>query len=91
MDKYKIKQEYIINNESRGVKGLSQIDQSPIKRKPATKGFGTKLFDTSQAQKSKPSLVDSVENFYNDFETITNSMVNLKVLYKNTRTTSTFD
>ena len=55
------------------------------------KGFGTKLFDTSQARKSKPSLVDSVENFFNDFETITNSMVNSKVLYEDTRTISRFD
>ena len=57
----------------------------------STTGFGTDFVDTSQARKSKPSLVDSVENFFNDFETITNSTVNSKVLYEDTRTTFTFD
>ena len=69
---------------------LRWIDPQEKENLP-TKGFGTNLFDTSQAQKSKPSLVDIVENFFNNFETITNSMVKLKVLYEDTRTTSTFD
>ena len=56
-----------------------------------TKGLGTRLYDTSQGVKSKPSDIDSVEKFFTEFETITNSLVNSKILYEDTRKIPTFD
>ena len=46
---------------------LRWIDPQEKENLP-TNGFGTQLFDTSQAQKSKPSLVVSVENFFHDLK-----------------------
>ena len=54
-------------------------------------GLGTGLYDKSQGRTSNRSDHESVERFLSEFEQQTSGQLNKKVLYQDTRKTSTFD